>query len=127
MIAVIIDNKHTKRLLINKDGIYHIQKGHRLFLPWSELLSVEYDFSISMQRGCSLRYNLFRGYTPYGVEYLRIVTKNTKKRNKFRPIEKDTYFWNLIDFYPSQRRGSKYNEELEMCLSYYCKLHGINY
>ena len=113
VIVVYFQFRHSKRLVINEKGIYHVQKGHRIFLPWTEILSIQYEISN-------------RGFTT-NKEFLHIVQKNDKKRKKFHPIIGEFYCFALRDFYPTNNKICYFNNDLHQCLLYYSDMYKIKY
>ena len=108
--------RHTKRLIIDKECISHVQRGPRWFLPWESLSSISYEFSIIKHRTGILN-----------QEYLRINGRIYKQWFLSHTKERKTYFLDLTDFYPTEKNDGKYNADLDACLSYYCRQRGITY
>lgn len=121
LIYVIIDNRQSRRIVINKEGIYHIRPKNRFFLSWNSILSVEYSYYFSR----------------YGPEdTVNICVKDDNRRVKIRAGKGKVYGFNLVDYYPifgdltwdgRHIWWQKPNNNLNQCLDYYCKKHNIKY
>ena len=121
-IYVIIRNLQSRRLVINKDGIYHIRPKNRFFLPWHKVVSVEY--------------NWVNGRFP--EDTVTVCVYEGQKRIKYRADKVKAYTFNLLDFYAIKEEliwderhfwfmNMKPNIYFNKCMKYYCKKNGIRY
>ena len=113
LIAIVATNLQSRRIVVNKDGIYRISSKKRIFIPWQRIISISY---VTLSKN----------------ESLKIVVKDNKNKKLLHPIASFTYTWDLPYYYPIELFDGHHlclgtNKELEECLWYYCNLYKVKY